>query len=461
MSVFKPWPHQLQTAGFCASSNIGFDMSDPGTGKTSSHLMAFEERVKAATAKRALVVCPKTLMRSAWGNEIDKNFPRLSYALADAGKRAEAFGFNTPVVIVNTDGVKDLAKQPRLLKGFTDIIIDESTTFKHASSQRSKAALKLSGLFENRYLLTGTPNANSVTELWHQVKMLDGGQRLGPSFFQFRNAVQESVQVGSMPNMLKWHDKPDALEAVFSLIKDITIRHAFEDVMQHVPPNHITRYDFDLKPSLMKQYKSLEATCVLAIKDVGITAVHAAALRTKLLQLASGAVYTETGKYTVLDTQRYELGADLVEQHQHSIMFFNWTHQRDQMETMFKKRGIAYAVIDGSVAQKNRDQIVADFQSGKYQTILLHPRTGAHGLTLTLGEACILLSPIYEADLLKQAIHRIYRGTQNKVTNTILVQARGTVEDLVYDRRLEKTNNMNDFLALAVQAQARRSTHAK
>jgi SNF2 family DNA or RNA helicase len=114
-------------------------------------------------------------------------------------------------------------------------------------------------------------------------------------------------------------------------------------------------------------------------------------------------------------------------------------------------------VIDGSVPQQRRDVIVNDFQAGAYQTILLHPQTGAHGLTLTRGEACILLSPIYEADLLKQAIHRIYRGAQDKATDTVLVQARGTVEDLVYERRLEKTNNMNDFLALAATAQARRS----
>jgi SNF2 family DNA or RNA helicase len=316
---------------------------------------------------------------------------------------------------------------------------------------------KLSGMFTNRYLLTGTPNANSVTELWHPMFLLDRGERLGPNFFHFRNSVQVSEQVGPMPNMVKWRDRPNALEAVFSLLKDVVIRHDFQAVMTHVPPNHVSRYDFDLKPGVMKQYKALEASCVLALKDGSITAVHAAALRTKLLQLASGAVYTEDGKYSVIDTQRYELGVELIEQRQHSIVFFNWRHQREQMELLLAKRGVSFAVIDGSVPQQRRDVIVNDFQAGAYQTILLHPQTGAHGLTLTRGEACILLSPIYEADLLKQAIHRIYRGAQDKATDTVLVQARGTVEDLVYERRLEKTNNMNDFLALAATAQARRS----
>jgi SNF2 family DNA or RNA helicase len=286
--------------------------------------------------------------------------------------------------------------------------------------------------------------------------LLDRGERLGTSFYHFRNSVQQAKQVGPMPNHVKWEDRPEALEAVFSLIKDVVIRHAFEDVMKHVPPNHVARYDFDLKPSTLKQYKALEESCILQLKDGSITAVHAAALRTKLLQLASGAVYTEEGKYSVIDTQRYELGSDLIEQHNHSVVFFNWRHQREQMAQMLTARGVSFEIIDGSVSDKHRVQIVKDFQAGRYQTVLLHPRTGAHGLTLTRGEACILLSPIYEADVLKQAIHRIYRGSQDKVTNTVLVQARGTVEDLVYERRLHKTLNMNDFLQLAVEAQARR-----
>lgn len=466
-SLFEPWPHQLYTANFAVENELCFDMSDPGVGKTSAHLLAYNERRKQGYSQRLLVVCPKTLMTSAWAAEIERYFPHLTYSIADAKNRIAAFKLKTHIVIMNTDGVKAIVQLKNkkwvttpdfapYMSDFTDLIVDESTSFKHATSQRSKSMWRLSKLFTNKALLTGTPNSNSVTELWHPMLILDGGKRLGDNFFAFRNSVQSSEQVGPSTNMVKWHDKPGALEAVFNLIQDVTVRHAFEDVMTHVPANHVARYDFDLNTKLMRQYRLLEQTCVIDLADANVTAVHAAALRTKLLQLASGAVYTEEGKYTVLDTQRYELGCDLIEQYNHSIVFFNWKHQRDQMSAMLTARGIKFAIIDGNVNQASRDQIVIDFQDGLYQTILLHPRTGAHGLTLTRGEACILLSPIYEADLLKQAIHRIYRGAQNKVTNTILVQARNTVEDIVYDRRLAKTTNMNDFLQLVEAAQSRR-----
>lgn len=454
--MFAPWPHQLETAELASKCSRIFDMSDPGTGKTSAHLLAYVMRRAMGDAEKMLISCPKTLMRSAWGNEIETFFPHLSYVYADPGARFDGLKYDPDILIVNTDGVKDLAESPKKLLGFSDLVIDESSSYKHAGSQRSKAMKKLSNLFENRYLLSGSPHSGSVTELWHQMLILDGGERLGTSFYHFRNSTQVAKQVGPSANHLKWEDKPEAQEAVFSLINDIVIRHAFEDVMTHVPPNHVARYDFDLKPSTMKLYRALEDSCVLQLADGSISAVHAAALRTKLLQLASGAVYTDEDKYSVVDTQRYELGADLIEEQDHSVMFFIWRHQREQMERVLAARRIAHAVIDGSTPNRVRDDIVRRYQNGAYQTLLLHPKTGAHGLTLTRGTRCILLSPIYEADLLKQAIHRIYRGAQDKVTNTVLVQARGTVEDLVYERRLHKSTNMNDFLALAVEAQARR-----
>lgn len=453
--VEAPWRHQLQTAQFCVANHNVLDLSDPGTGKTRAHLMAYAVR-RSKGAGRCLIVCPKTLMRTAWGGDLDKFFPTLTYAIADAKNRLTAFDFNTDIVIVNTDGVTTLVKHPTVLKGFTDLIIDEVSYFKHATSQRSKALAKISKVLRNKYALTGTPNPNSVTELWHPAFLVDGGARLGPSFFHFRNSVQAAEQVGPMPNMVKWHDKPEAVHAVFGLLSDIVVRHRFEDVMMHVPPNHVTRMQFDLPKRLLKQYHELEDTSILQLKGDDVTAVHAASLRNKLLQCASGAVYTADGKYAVLANERYELIAELIGQYRHSVVFFNWRHQRDQLTALLETRDTTFAVIDGDTPDHERTRIVNEYQSGAYQTVLMHPRTGAHGLTLTRGEACILASPIYEADLLKQGIHRIYRGSQDKVTNTILVEARDTVEDMVYARLDEKTVHMNDFLELASMSQQRR-----
>lgn len=455
MSKVSMWPHQQQTFARFKESNVGFDFSDPGTGKTLANLAVYNAR---KDRKRCLVICPKTLMTSAWANEIKKYFPHLSFSLATATNREKAFDQRTDIVIMNTDGVTAVAKNKRLMQligeQFDHLIIDESTSFKHRGSQRSKAAVKLSKKFRYRYLLSGSPNPNSVTELWNQALILDDGERLGTQFFKFRNAVQVPTQVGPQPNHLRWDDREGVEMDVYALLGDITVRHSFEEVMTHVPPNHKDKKVFQLPARLMAQYKELEKTSILQLEET-VDAVHAAALRNKLLQLCSGAVYHDD-KYTVLDRSRYELICDLIEERDHSVVFFNWVHQRNELCTELEKRGMKFAVIDGGTPQKDRDAIVDRYQAGEYDTLLLHPRTGAHGLTLTRGTTCILSSPIYEADLLKQAIHRIYRGTQDQITNTILICAEGTVEEYVYDRLEQKGERMDSFLELVKTAKAKR-----
>lgn len=453
--MWKPWSHQQYTIDKFKTTEQGLDLSDPGTGKTSAHLGLYSQLPHKG---RLLVSCPTTLMRSAWGADINRFFPGMTYSIADAKNRFEAFEANTDVVIINTDGVKALTdkfKRPeqlrKFLKDFNQFVVDESTAYKHQSSARSKAAYKISRCIPRVFCLSGTPNPISVTEFWHQVMLIDNGKRLGGAYFRFRNAMQESKQIGPLPQHVEWTDREEANELVMYLLQDILVRHEFEEVMTDVPPNHIDHKWIELPPKLMRQYKQLEQELALLAGDVTITAVHAAALRTKLLQLCSGAVYDGEGGYVVLDSYRYELVADLVQETQHSVTFFNWRHQKEELSKNFAKRGITFEVIDGSVKDTDRARIVEEYQAGKYQTLLIHPKTGAHGLTLTRGTRSFIVSPMYEADYFKQTIHRIYRGGQTQVTNTTLIGAKSTVEEIVYNKLMTKGARMGSFLKLVAE----------
>lgn len=449
------WPHQQQSLEFFQTTKIGFDNSDPGTGKTRVQL---EHYARRRPRGRLLILCTKTLMESAWATDIQKYTPKLTFALATAANREKAFKSPADVVIMNIDGVKWLNDKVnrRHLYGFDHLIIDEYTFFKHGTSQRSKALAAIRDQFPYKYMLSGTPNPNSVMELWHPTLVLDGGKRLGKSYYNLRLRMQNPTQIGPSANHIRWDDKPGMVDVMHELLRDITIRHDFERVMTHVPPNYKHTKNFTLSPKAKAIYDKMEKDYIAVVNEGEVAAVHAASLRTKLLQIASGAVYDggEDSSYQVVDTNRYELIADLVEERDQTVVFFNWKHQKEMLCAEFDKRGMSFALIDGSVPDYLRSQIVRDFQAGKYKVILLNPKTGAHGLTLTAATTTILSSPIYEADLLKQGIMRIYRGTQDKVTNTIMIQAAGTVEDIVYNRLYDKTERMEDLLMM--QAQARR-----
>jgi SNF2 family DNA or RNA helicase len=245
------------------------------------------------------------------------------------------------------------------------------------------------------------------------------------------------------------------------MLDDITVRHAFEEVMVDVPPNHRDVKLVTLPPKLMRQYKALEAEMALMLDNGHVLSVSkASALRAKLLQLCSGAVYNTgdiegEGDYLVMDDYRYKMIADLIEERHYSVTFFNWRHQGDLLAKEFGKRGINFARIDGNTPMRERPRIVEDYQSGQYKTLLVHYKTGAHGLTLTRGTTTILSSPIYEPNYFKQTIHRIYRGGQTEVTNTLMVCAENTVETLVYDKLQAGTLRMEDFLRLCKESKDR------
>ena len=124
------------------------------------------------------------------------------------------------------------------------------------------------------------------------------------------------------------------------------------------------------------------------------------------------------------------------------------------LERLARARKISFATIDGSVSIKKRNQIVKAYQNGFFKTLFLHPKTGAHGITLTRGTSTIWVSPIYEADFMKQGTHRIFRGGQTKKTETVLIQANNTVEGIVYASLNRKGKKMESFLNMLLASRA-------
>lgn len=426
----------------------GYIFATGNTGKTYVRIMAFAKRRKAKGGCM-LVVAPRSLLRSVWLNDIKKFAPHIKVSVCDAANRDKGFAADADVYVTNTDAAKWLAAQKTpFFKKFTELVIDESTAFKHSTSQRSKAMGKIAKHFEYRACMTGTPNSLSITDVWHQAFILDGGKRLGNSFYKFRDSVCTPKQVGRQAQMVRWEDKDGAEEAVFGLLSDIVVRHRFEDCVD-IPANHQYTVDYDLTPKQMKAYLDMEQTQLLTLsKSNHVTAINAAAVATKLMQISSGAVYDGTGKYQVVDTARYEMILDLIEQRKHSLTFFMWQHQRDMLVAEAEKRGISFCLLDGSTSDRDRDEMVKGYQAGVYRTMFAHPQSAAHGLTLTRGTATIWSCPTHNLEHFKQGSKRIPRMGQTQKTETIVVTAKGTIEELVYQKMLVKDARMTNLLEL-------------
>ena len=463
--------HQKKSIAHSAKTNVVYDCSDPGTGKTYVRIKVYEARHKTVRGRKsALVLAPKSLLRSTWAADFKKFAPKVKVSVATADVRAETFDEPADVYVTNTDAVKWLAKQPKkFFDRFDELIIDESSAYKHATSQRSKAVAKIAKYFKYRSCMTGTPNGRSITDVWHQVMLLDGGERLGSSFYAFRNAVCAPTQVGRTPNAMRWDDKEGAEEAVFGLLKDIVIRHKFVDCVD-IPANHRYELTYDLTSKHRKAYDELAKTQMLLLaaktpanaaarltggkpKDFHVvSAVNAAVVAGKLLQIASGAVYESPSKYHVIDAGRYKMILDLVEERQHSLVFFHWKHQRDLLIAEAQARKVAFCVLDGDVNETERNAMVMRYQAGQYQVMFAHPKSAAHGLTLTRGTTTIWSSPTYDAEIDAQGSKRQHRIGQTQKTETITIVAPGTIDERVVEvlaRKGERMNNLLDLFGMA------------
>ena len=450
-----PFAHQKQTLKLNAKTPIFFDASDAGTGKTATRIWRFAERRKK-NGKCILVLGLRSTLASVWAADFKKFAPALKTSVATAANREAAFAVTADAYITNHDAVKWLAKQPpKFFARFDEVVIDESEFFKHYTSQRSRAMLKIIKHFTYRTCMSATPNDNSIVDIWHQALLLDGGKRLGKLYSQFRQSVCTPVQeyidehgiTQRLPAVI-WEDKEGAEDAVFGLLSDIVVRHRLDDCAD-IPENHQYPLTYEMSPAQKKAYMQLEATKIIDLDALGgITAINAAAVATKLLQVASGAVYSSPEKYHVIDTGRYELVLDLVQQRKHPLVLFLWKHQRDLLVAEATRRGLKFAVFDGETSDADRTRYVQQYQAGLLDLLIAHPRTAGHGLTLTKGTSTIWASPTHIAAQFIQASSRQRRIGQTEKTETIVIVAEGTADEWAYENCMNKTGRMSSLLDL-------------
>ena len=437
--------HQKQSVAVLKKNKRVFDTSDPGSGKTRVEVEDFAARRRNGGGC-ALILATKSLLEPAWKADFNRFAPDMGISVAYAANREKAFECDADVYVTNHDAAKWLAAKPKsFFAKFDTLIIDESTAFKHHTSQRSKAMAKIVKYFEYRRALTGTPNSNGICDIWHQVYLIDDGVRLGKSFYGFRAAACIPEQVGPSANMIKWNDRPGIEATVSAMIRDITIRHRFEDCVD-IPPNHQYAVTFKLNKKHYAQYNEMQDFSIMQLKKKTVTAVNGGVVAQKLLQIASGAVYADDGTYQTVDNGRYEMVMDLAEERAHSIVFFTWEHQKEELVKEAEKRGLTYAVYDGSTPDKARAQIVKNYQAGMYRVLFAHPQSAGHGLTLTKGTATIWASPTYNLEHYLQGLKRVHRIGQTEKTETIVVVAEGTLDEKVWQALQDKSVRMTDLL---------------
>jgi SNF2 family DNA or RNA helicase len=440
--LFKPFEHQKDTASFLTLHRRAFCFNDPGTGKTASFAWAADYLLDKKYISRVLVICPLSIMNSAWRADLFKTLMhrRVDIAHGSRDKRVKVIKSDAEFVIINFDGVETVLDELRA-GGFDLVIIDEANAVKTATTKRWKAINSL--LTPNTWLwmATGTPASQSPTDAYGLARMLNPSS-VPPYFYSFRDTVMYKA------TQFKWTAKKNAAEIVNKVLQP-AIRYTKDECLD-LPELLYTTRDVDLTPQQSKYYKMLKDQFIMAAAGETVTSVNAATNLNKLLQVASGAVYTDDGNTVEFDiTHRYNVLVEAIDESTHKVLVFvPFRHAIEVLRDRLRKDGYAVEVIHGGVSVTRRTEIFQAFQTEPEPRILLiQPAAASHGVTLHAANTVVWWGPVTSNEIWHQANARVHRAGQKNPC--LVVRLCGcNVERKLYAALDDKTEDMDSLLNL-------------
>ena len=433
---YQPFQHQVSTSSFLTLHQKGFCFNEQGTGKTASAIWASDFLLKQGVINRVLVVCPLSIMDSAWRDDLFTfaTHRTVSVAHGSADKRKKIVQEGADYVIINYDGIGIVLDELKK-GGFDLIIVDEATHYKNAQTRRWKLLRQL--IHDNTWLwmMTGTPAAQNPTDAYGLAKLVN--PQSVPRFFgAFKDMVMFKV------SQFTWKIRSDATDIVYRALQP-AIRFTKEECLD-LPPMVYTKRQVELTSQQKKYYKELKTKLVLEITGEQVTAVNAAVTLNKLLQISAGAIYTDEGDILEFDIDnRYKVLREVIdESSQKVLVFVPFKHAIDILTDKLRTEGITTEVIRGDVPAHRRTQIFKSFQDNTDPRVLvIQPQAAAHGVTLTRANTVVWWGPTSSLETYDQANARVHRSGQTHKCTVVQLQG-SDAEKHVY-RLLDKKINVH------------------
>jgi len=439
---FKPFAHQKETSDFLSTRRKAFCFNEQGTGKTASVIWAADYLMKLGKLKRVLVICPLSIMKSAWQQDLFKFAMHRSCSVAhgDAKQRKKIVAAGSEFVVINFDGLA-VVKDEIIKGGFDLIVVDEANAYKNPTTNRWKVLRDVAALAKGLWMLTGTPAAQSPLDAYGLAKLVNPDNT--PKYYgQFRDQVMYKV------TQFKWIAKPGSQDVVHQVLQP-AIRFERNQCLDLPPVTHVER-EAPLTPQQEKYYRLLKDKMTMVADGESVTAVNAATNINKLLQISGGAVYTDTGEVIEFDvSNRLNAVLEVIEESSHKVLVFvPFTHTIELLKATLDKHGISNDVINGKVSVNKRSDIVTRFQNNPDPYVLIiQPQAASHGLTLTAANTIIWYAPVTSVETYLQANARINRpGQYNPMT---IVHIKGSeIESRLYSMLQNNITNHEKIIDL-------------
>jgi SNF2 family DNA or RNA helicase len=410
--LFAPMAHQKDTASFLTVNQRAFCFNEQGTGKTASAIWASDYLLTEGVINRILIICPLSIMQSAWQADLFKFAIHRSVDIAygDRSKRKTIIAGSSEYVVINFDGL-DIVKDEIKNGGFDLIIVDEANAYKNHRTKRFKALKDIVNSKTWMWMMTGTPAAQSPLDAYGLVKMCVP-EKAPMIYGAFRDSLMTQL------TRFKWIPKSNAEQVVHAMLQP-AIRYTKAECLDLPDVTHVSRFT-PLSPQQSKYYKQLKKDMLISAAGEDVSSVNAAANLTKLLQISGGAVYTDTRNVVEFDVSaRLNAVQEVIEEATHKVLVFvPFTHTIGLLKEFLTKNNITCEIINGEVSVTKRTEIFKKFQEeADLKVLLIQPQAAAHGVTLTAANVVIWYAPITSIEHYLQANARVHRqGQKNPVT---------------------------------------------
>lgn len=424
--------------------------ADMGTGKTLTTLCALQE---IRPQGHILVVAPKNIARSTWIDEINKwkiSVTTKSFLVDSKGKPLtkqkrldlyESIPTTPPSMwFINRELLVDLVNNMPTVRGkkiwyFPTVVIDELQSFKSYNSERFKAMKKISPAIKRFIGLTGTPTPKGLMDLWSEIYLMDGGERLGKNITTYRNTFfNPGRSINGYP--IEWIPKPGAENEIYNRIKDLVI--SVKNTNLKLPPITYNNIPIYMSDSEMKLYKKLMKTSVLKFDDdKKVIAQNAAVLTAKLSQMASGAIYVnDNHDYEIIHKHKLEQCEYIINNTGSPIIIaYHFKSDKEMLMDYLKKCNINARVFDGS------PDMIHEWNAGNIPVMLIQPASAGHGLNLQHGGHTLIWYTIpWSLEEYLQTIARLYRQGQKEP-----VFIHHLLVDKTIDKRILNNLTMKDM----------------
>jgi len=390
--------------------------SDTGTGKT---VMGLEI---AAHHKKTLILCPLSIIETAWIDDCKKFYPNQRIVNVWGNSKTQRIDhFNQPadICVMNYDSFKILKNEIRKA-GFDCMIVDESSVMKNMGSQITSAILDMITVIPHRFVLSGCPTPNHNSEIFPQMKFV-APELFGNNYYGFLARYFHQ----DMSNPHVWYQTEEDKERYFAKLSEKSIFKKKEDCID-LPEKIFEIRQFDLGKTQRRYYDGF-------INDIRQNInqwckFEFTAKLMKLREIASGFVINKDDTITDFENEKENLLHEVLNDISARPIIV-WCQFQHEIETLANK----FCGVGLTSKTKNRDDIIRRFRDNQIPLLFTHPLLLGKGVTFTNCTYSVYYSLSYSYEEFKQSQDRIHRIGQGNKCTYIILQAKDSIEEKIYD----------------------------